>query len=460
LLLRWLMTEHGLRLGAISYKLAPLYAYWRPHVKGWLLLPIAVLAAYLCWLRRTRVATGLTDRRAVASFVLWFIAITTSVAMLDGGPRALIRPLVERPELEYSGAVDRVHGVREFMRDYPRLASTMPMHAQVHPPGAVLFVWAVTRLLGGGPWAAAADIIGFSALAVPLVYQWARCLGGPGAARRAAAIVVLTPSLVLFTATSMDGPFAVFLIVTMWLFWQSLESRPLVQGALAGVAAGLAALMTYSVTVAILFCGLAAAVTWLAEPSKRRAAISASAAALTGFAALHAVLWLATGYDPIEMFRVAVANSNHIMSGTRHESAARHLHLAAGNLVVFFVAAGLPCTLIWWPTVIGAIRSLLRETSHYAYEQPRDEHADSRLPPLRRFALTALATLLIAAVVPVYVLEVERVWMFLIPLVVMPVACRICAEESNAGTVRATMAVAVLVAAQTLLTEIVLTTYW
>jgi len=467
LVLRLLMTEHGLRLGAISYKLAPLYAYWRPHLKGWLVLPVVVLAVYFWILRRTRVATSLTDRSASAFFVLSFIAITTSIAMLDGGLRSLIAPLL-RTDLEYYGAVDRVQGVGEFLRDYPQRAETMPMHAQVHPPGAVLFVWAACKLFGGGPWAAAAGIIVFSSLAVLIVYRWADRLGGPGVARRAAAIFSLTPSVVLFSATSMDGPFAVFLIATMWLFWESLEHRPILIGLMAGLAGSAAALTTYSVTVALLFCGIATCVRWLASSKSRKSTVLAAASALVGFAGLHLLLWLATGYNPIRMFLAAVANSNHIMSGTRHESPVRYVHIAVGNLVVFFIAAGLPCLAVWWPTIIHMLfgrstgSSFLFRQDEQRSAAPCTNRGDEPVvtSEFKLFQVTACLTLLVAAFVPVYVLEVERVWMFLVPLVVIPVAIRLFEQERGTGRIDGSTAVAVLLGAQTILTEVLLATYW
>jgi 4-amino-4-deoxy-L-arabinose transferase-like glycosyltransferase len=461
------MTEHGLRLGAISYKLAPLYAYWRPHLKGWLALPVVVLALYFWILRRTRVATSLTDRWAIAFFSLSSIAISTSVSMLDGGPRSLIAPLL-RTDLEYYGAIDRVHGVGDFLRDYPQQARTMPMHAQVHPPGAILFVWAMCNVFGGGPWAAAAGIIVFSSLAVPVVYRWAERLGGPGVARRAAAIFVLTPSIVLFTATSMDGPFAVLLIATMWLFWESLEHLPIRLGLLAGLAGAAAAVMTYSVTVALLFCGIATCARWFAAPQTRRSTLVAAVSALVGFNGLHLVFWLTTGYDPVQMFLAAITNSNHIMSGTRHESPARYVHIAVANLVVFFVAAGLPCAAIWWPTMLRSIRSWLaplQDSRTFEAATPNSSwpcvayrHRSASRPEM--FLVTSFLTLFIAASVPVYVLEVERVWMFLVPLVVIPVASRLFEQERGTGKINDSMAVAILLGAQTILTEVLLTTYW
>src|SRR5262245_60327471 len=168
----FLMINRGLRLGAVSHKLAPLYAVWRPHLKIWLIAPLAALTAYIIFLRRTRAATSLSERASILAFCAFSLVITLSVAVSDGGPRSIIAPML-RTDLEYIGAVDRVQGVAQFLRDYPQLAETMPMHAQVHPPGPTLFAWACCRLFGDGPWSVSIGIICFSILAVPCVYRWA-----------------------------------------------------------------------------------------------------------------------------------------------------------------------------------------------------------------------------------------------------------------------------------------------
>src|SRR5262245_47115248 len=115
LLLKLLMTEYGLKLGAVSSKLAPLYAYWHPHLTGWLVAPILTIALLLSWLRRTRIASSISDWHAVAAFTAWFVCFAVTVAMIDGGPKAITSPLL-RTDLEYYGAIDRVHGVAQFLR--------------------------------------------------------------------------------------------------------------------------------------------------------------------------------------------------------------------------------------------------------------------------------------------------------------------------------------------------------
>src|SRR5207253_1446451 len=73
LVLTFLMTHYGLRLGAVSAKLVPLYAYWHPHLKVWLIVPLVVIGAYVWFLRRTHIATSLADRTAAVTLSFFFL---------------------------------------------------------------------------------------------------------------------------------------------------------------------------------------------------------------------------------------------------------------------------------------------------------------------------------------------------------------------------------------------------
>ena len=242
--LRQLMEAGDLRLGAVSHRLAPIYAYWRPHIKGWLIWPILTLCAYFWTLKRTNLLANLSDRAALASLFAWAVAITTTVAMLDGGPRRLPEPF-QRTDLEYFGAVERVESVSAFLREFPTRMDDLPMHATTHPPGAILFLWLSQQLLWEGPDAAAWFTIVFGCLTVCPVFFWARDVSDSQTARVAASIFVLSPSVVLFTATSMDGPFAVILISAAWLGHRAIDRQSWRWGLAAGAMLAAGALMTY-----------------------------------------------------------------------------------------------------------------------------------------------------------------------------------------------------------------------
>jgi MFS family permease len=263
----------------------------------------------------------------------------------------------------------------------------------------------------------------------------------------------------------MDGPFAVLLIATMSLYWESLEHRPTLLGSLAGIAACAAALLSYSVTVALLFCGIATCVRYAIAPQQRSNIVGAAFAAAIAFLGSHGLLWLVTGFDPIQTFLAATANHTRIMAGTRHETASRYFYLALSNWAVFFYAAGLPCSVVFWSGIWRTLSTWHQRPKTATQPATRESSDESTHVVLRHdaptsFIMTAFLTLLIATLVPVYVLEVERVWMFLVPLVAIPAACCLFENERQTGRVQGTAAALILLAAQTIITEMLLTTYW
>src|SRR5206468_12421336 len=104
-------------------------------------------------------------------------------------------------------------------------------HSQTHPPGPVLFLWAVSKLFGPGLIAASLAAIIATSLAAAPAYWLARDWAGAKGALIAGAMYVLSPSLVLFGATCMDGVFAAFAVMTVWLLYKAAGARGEVQGA-------------------------------------------------------------------------------------------------------------------------------------------------------------------------------------------------------------------------------------
>ena len=435
----------GMALGAVAPELAPLYAYWNPHFKLGLIVPVICSATYVWLLRRNAIARDWSDTRAILFFITAFLAMALTVPLIDGGPGVWIGPFVSRVDVEYYGALDRVGDVRTFLRDYVKESASYPMHTRTHPPGAILLLAGLTRLLGGGPWAAALGVIGFTTLTVPLVFALARAIGGPELARRACALFVVTPNVVLFTATSMDGPFMVVLVAALWAFWVALGRESMPWGLLAGLLAAAGSLLTYSTALVLLFCGLA----WLAslfdQMGRRGVTVGVGLSAALAFLAAHLALWLLTGFSSLAMLQTAIAQDHAIMAGTRHDSLLRHAALAAGNLSAFGFSVGLPTLALWLDGVSDTLS--------------RNRCRTSSGPFITRFTLCGAGTLLIAAALPVYSLEVERIWIFLTPIVIVPASATLVAGDDSTTNLT-TLSTVRLLAAQTILTELLLCTYW
>jgi hypothetical protein len=464
--LRWLIHDCGVRLGAVSYKLAPLYAYWSPHLKGWLAIPAVALAAYAVALRRTQIAQRLKDRAAMLLFTCALAMLALAVAMLDSGWRGVSAPF-QRVDLEYHGGVRLVHDPLDFLRGYAGRIDAMPMHAQVHPPGAILLLWALARAVGPGPGSAALVTVAMGSMLVVPTFLLARRVAGGQAARLAGAMLVLMPSVVLFTATAMDGPFALPLVGGMWLFWESLATRRVAWAASAGIALGVASLLTYSVAVAGLWCTLAAGHAAFFQRDRCRDSIAAVLTCAIAFVAFQSAIWAATGYDPLRMFLVAVARHHQIMSDMRHASIVQHVNLSIANLVVFFLGGGLAAAVLWARAATDALRRLRGSLSGtHAGPIPADptggDAGAAPTAPLDAavFTLATATTFLLTAAAPLYTLEVERIWLFLMPLIAIDAARQLAAIEVPEQRLATWRTLAGLLVTQTLLTEILLSTYW
>ena len=67
----------------------------------------------------------------------------------------------------------------------------------------------------------------------------------------------------MFTTTSMDGPFSVFPIVSVYLFYKALRTHAILYAILTGIALGFAMLMTYATVFIGVFFGSVALGVWI-----------------------------------------------------------------------------------------------------------------------------------------------------------------------------------------------------
>ncbi len=404
--LRWLMLSRGLVLGVVGpgnavYRVVPLYAYVRPHFKTGLLVAAGTLVAYWGWVRCR--AWSLRARRPafVAALVLWHVALACAVAMIDGGPQRLWRPFVLLEGTDYIGAVPLVDSACGFLDDYVSRLPELPMHCQVHPPGGVLFLWWVDRCVWPGPAAGAMATILAASLAAPAVYGLAREALDERFARLASCLFLLAPSVLLFTATSMDGLFMVPMAWTYFFLWMARSRRPWLYGCLGGLTAAISAMMTFSAAFLGLWGLAMLAVTALLDRRRLPTTVQALAAAAASSALFLTAVYCWSGYHLLENLGAAVRAHHAIMHGGNYATAPQYAHLVVGNLVALFAGAGIPVAVLFFRQAVRDVRGL-------------DGRSSGRL--LRLSFFVALAIL---AAAPLYTLEVERIWLFMVPLVVI-----------------------------------------
>lgn len=405
----------------------PFYVFPHPQLApGWALVAVPVIAgaavaAVALW------RSGVVWWARVALSVGLVAVLALAVAALAGGPRAWVAPFDYAGE--YPAGVGQVGAIPTFLRRFPRLLPLLPGHATGHPAGAMVFYALVARV-HPGLLAAALATVAVGSLGAVAAGGLARDeLGEPGG-RWALALWCLSPGVVLYLATSADAVFAAVLAGAVLAAHRGLVRRSAAWTAAGGVLLWAASMLTFSAVLLLVFLAVRAA-GQLATGRSRRERIAVlrwaagTAAAVLGLVGL---LWLVTGYDV-----PAVVAAVHRAYEAAPGSADRSLLLwLPGDLVAFTGMLGAPLTAALAVRAAGVVR----ERAWYSVDA------------------AALATLLAAASWDFSKGEVERIFQFLVPLVLVPATRQLRSWSAPLQVV------AGLLVAQTVVVQVLFTTRW
>lgn len=471
-----IMRETGLDLGALNYSrhFIPLYAVPQLDLSWWIFpaLLICIGFLYLCY--KYLLLNSISPRRLIGIAVVCFLAINISVAQIDGfreigtedEPKrilALLEPYT-RPSLEYYADVPRIDelGLRTFLRDFskPELFETLSGHTRTHPPGGVVFLWIVSKIFGYNLVSASLVSVLFTAIVVLPFYKLAVRLYDEKVALYALLLFLITPNFVMFTTTSMDGPFSVFPILSLYLFYEARERetspdvalgtfRP--YSLLTGISLALGMFMTYStVVIGVFLCIIA-----LLERKRFVQYLKVLVFAAIGFIGFYLLLFILTGFQPIDALWAAIKKDEAGM-GTGFESIDRYFHLSFANLFAFLIGVGIPITVVWLRQLVSTFKEWKQNSALSELEdnQPRTpwifnpEKSDT-------FVIGFLITLLYFTFSTLFTMEVERIWIFMVPFFVIPVAKYLTARpRSDLYWVGGMLVV------QLIISEVLLYTYW
>ena len=104
-----------------------------------------------------------------------------------------------------------------FLDRYVDLMPTLSLHGQHFPPGHAVLLHLAARVFGPSTLAAGLLVLAFAAIGVQLAWRAFGELAEDGAARQGALLLLAAPSLLDFSATSMDAVFLAFATLAWWL---------------------------------------------------------------------------------------------------------------------------------------------------------------------------------------------------------------------------------------------------
>ncbi len=468
-----IMREASLSLGAVKHRrdFVPYYAIPEVNLSLWILPALVICIGFLFLCYRYIHSNNISYRKLILIAFVCFIAINISVAQIDGFREieneqilTLFYPYT-RSGLEYYEDVPRLEeiGLRTFLRDFskPYLFDTLTGHTRTHPPGGVVFLWIVSKVFGYNLISASLASVLFTTLVIVPIYKLAERLYDQKVALCALLLFLVTPNFVMFTTTSMDGPFSVFPILSLYLFYEARHKeidpetaltkfRP--YSLLTGLSLALGMFMTYStVVIGVFLCVIA-----LLERYRFKQYLKMLLYASIGFVGFYVLLFILTGFQPFEALWASIKRDEQGMGGTGYHRLDLYFYLSIANLFAFLMGVGIPITTVWLRQLVKTFKEWKQNTT-----VPASEQATTRTPWILRhdksdtFIIGFLITLLYFTFSTWFTMEVERIWIFMVPFFVIPVAKYLTTRSK-----RDFFWVAGLLVLQLIISEVLLYTRW
>lgn len=330
----------------------------------------------------------------------------TAIRMWPAAPRGIARAeaILRHPyATSYFTVADRIESSDEWLLHFDKLLPSFEMHAATKPPGPVSFFVVLISIFGReqAPFVAAILMLSFGCAAVAATYAAFKLIAGEDVAFHAATVVALLPSMTAFYP-AMDWLYPVFSVAAIAAWHLALARSSRMAAAVFGFIVFAMSWWTYSLLVLGAACVLMTMASLV-----RKAQASLVLCAIATIIACNLVLWAVTGFDPIRSFQAAVTRQDDIIRTMNSmwdlQGLGRHYpRTIPGDLQE--VAFGMS----WVPVVIAG---------GWAWHRARrTERA------IRSTALAAIATPFIAAATGLLAAETSRVWIFMMPLVALPVA--------------------------------------
>jgi len=411
----------------------------------WIILPLIAMVIYFI------VSSSLIKSEQKIPLPILLIAviglkigIDLSVSLINGGFFTLGIPISN--SLEYYADVPKVEGIWSFLRDFNKLA--LSHHSKTHPPGGALFSWAVAKLFNYDLITTSLAIIVFSTLTLIPIYLLAKQLYGEKIGRYSLALCLVTPNIVLFSATSFDAVFTVFLVWSIYLYFRALHTHPILYGILTGVLLTISMLMNFTTTTLGVYFIVLALVAYLSnlvlptnnvsQQFKRHLKVLFTAGSVVVL--LYLLLYLGPHYNVFTNLQIALKKDSG--GGTGYETIARYFFLSITNLFAFFIYIGVPTTVLWFRESSKTIRK--------AFQRSRFDNL------LIAFILTFIGI----AFSTLFTLEVERIWMYMLPFILIPAGNYLSSYIEERQEVWMFYVITALLWIQLLFFEIFLNTRW
>jgi len=449
----------GLLIVLTRNYMAPFYAFWDYfRITPQDTKVIATLAVILflslgaCFLFRLKNKKIFLAGLVATSFFLNILAASLTIDLTKqydiGFPKNFSKSITntflgERParfQIEYYWDISKVK--KGFIADYPNLIGDytdpswkyLSAHGSHHPPGPALFLWLLSKM-GLGALGQSLVIILLGSLSAALVYLLALRLFDERIGRAAAFLFIFSPSIILYSATSVDIIFMFLNLLAVYFFIRALEGKRLGSAFLSGLFFSVLLFFNFVNLIMFLFFGLIVLFYW---KSIKHLALKMIFFFL-GLAIFHGFFIVFFDYNlPLVFYRTYMARWHIPMLA---DVRPYFYWVPWGSFVQYFTFLGLP--FIWF--VLLHLKKTFIDIKNRKF-------APSDLIFLATFAVYFVIHLLSRG-------ELSRILLFLAPLFVISLTYFI-SNIFKKNLTKAVFLMSLVMLIETIVIEILLNTYW
>jgi hypothetical protein len=319
-------------------------------------------------------------------------------------------------------------GAASALRDFDRLRSTWPLHAQSNMPGKLMLVYAL-RMVSAQPGVVAWLVVGVSNLGAALMYLFVRELfADERTAIYSAALYLLAPAK-LFFFPLLNTVTPVIVLACAVLLLVCLRTGRVLYAAALGIALFVLPFFEpLPLVLGLLFALLVVRSLWLGQISRFRLLIQMSVA-IVAFLAVYGFVHLVLGFNLVATFARIGEHARRFNEDTGRPYAI----WVWTNLRDFFFGIGVCQAVVFWVAFVDGFRG-------------GDFSREALTRPITVLCIGAAAVLVAIDALGVNRGEVIRLWIFLTCLFQIPTAY-VCARLDTPLALMLVMALTVLQAA-------------
>jgi hypothetical protein len=400
------------------------YGYVEPfkaRILGVSLLATALCAGLVLWVT----PTGRSGRLAVVAWI--GLAFALDALIRSQTPFTFEQIFNSEGANSFYSVTQRV-GAASALRDFDRLRSTWPLHAQSNMPGKLMLIYAL-RMISAQPGVVAWLVVGVSNLGAALMYLFVRELfADERTAIYSAALYLLAPAKLFFFPLLNTVTPVIVLACAVLLLVCLRTGRVVYAAALGVVLFVLAFFEPLPLVIGLLFALFVGRALWLGQITPLKL-LSQLAVAMAACAAAYGTMRLLFGFNLVTAFAQIGEHARRF----NEDEGRPYTIWVWGNLRDFFFGVGVCQAAVFCAACVDGFRN-------------GDSWREALTRPITLLCIGAFAVLLAIDALGVNRGEVIRLWIFLTCLFQIPTAY-VCARLDTPLALMLVMAVTVLQAA-------------